>query len=93
MSPLKNVPDPNAGAPRPKHVSDEDEARPDMDHPPTARPEDQPSYDRGVAAADEAARTGGITNEGNPTPPDPGSDDPVNPGGRTPPGRRTEESR
>lgn len=78
-------PDPTRGAPRPRHVSDDDPPRPDMDHPPSARGADRPVFDRGTAAADAAARTGGITDEGNFTPPDTGRDDPGRKGGRTPP--------
>ncbi|MBO9356252.1 hypothetical protein GG851_19865 [Bordetella petrii] len=78
-------PDPNRGAPRPRHVSNEDPRRPDMDHPPSARGGDRPAFDRGTAAADQAARTGGITDEGNFTPADTGRDDPGRKGGRTPP--------
>lgn len=79
-------PDPNRGAPRPRRVPDDDPPRPDMDHPPRAQRSDQPVFDRGTAAADQSARTGGITEEGNFTPPDTGRDDPGRKGGRTPPG-------
>ncbi|MVW78287.1 hypothetical protein [Bordetella sp. 02P26C-1] len=79
-------PDPNRGAPRPRHTSDEETARPDMDHPPRAQGGDRPAFDRGTDAADEAARNGGISREGNFTPPDTGRDDPGRKGGRTPPG-------
>ena len=52
------TPDPNEKAPRPKHISAEDEARPDMDHPPiSGRPT---GFDRGTAAAEREARLGGV---------------------------------
>ncbi|AZG11084.1 hypothetical protein EGT29_26105 [Pigmentiphaga sp. H8] len=61
---MKTPPDPNAGAPRPKHVSSEDAQRPDMDHPPG--PEGATTeFDQGTAQASTEARTGTL----------PGSDD------------------
>jgi len=61
---MKTPPDPNAGAPRPKHVSSEDAPRPDMDHPPG--PEGATTeFDQGAAQASTEARTGTL----------PGSDD------------------
>jgi hypothetical protein len=59
------VPDPNAKAPRPAHISSDDERKPDMDHAPAATPGDKASFDRGTAEADRIARTGRL----------PGSDD------------------
>ncbi len=61
---MKQPPDPNAGAPRPRHVSSEDAPRPDMDHPPGA-PGATTEFDRGTAQASQEARTGTL----------PGSDD------------------
>lgn len=52
-----NSPDPNAKAPRPAHVSSEDEPRPDMDHPPSGT---STAFDRGTAAADDEARRGQV---------------------------------
>lgn len=68
-------PDPNRNAPRPSSKADMDDPRPDMDHPPAARAEDQPAFDRAVAAADADAREGSLTGNQNPTPPDTGRDD------------------
>ena len=64
------TPDPNAKAPRPKHMSDEDEPRPDMDHPPPARHGTATAFDRGTAEADRAARTGTLpgSKDGNSNP-------------------------
>jgi hypothetical protein len=59
------TPDPNAKAPRPAHVSSDDERKPDMDHAPAAMPGDQTAFDRGTAEADRIARVGTL----------PGSDD------------------
>jgi hypothetical protein len=59
------VPDPNAKAPRPAHISSDDERKPDMDHAPAATPGDKASFDRGTSEADRIARTGTL----------PGSDD------------------
>ena len=57
------TPDPNAKAPRPKHISAEDELKPDMDHPPiSGRPT---SFDRGTAAAEGEAREGGVPGPDN----------------------------
>jgi hypothetical protein len=55
------VPDPNAKAPRPAHVSSDDERKPDMDHAPAATPGDKASFDRGTAEADRIARTGTLS--------------------------------
>lgn len=54
---MKKTPDPNAGAPRPRHVSAEDAPRPDMDHPP-GTPGAATGFDRGRAQASRDARTG-----------------------------------
>ncbi|HWL27269.1 MAG TPA: hypothetical protein VNQ97_00035 [Burkholderiaceae bacterium] len=59
------VPDPNAKAPRPAHVSSDDERKPDMDHAPPATPGDKAGFDQGTAQADRIARSGTL----------PGSDD------------------
>lgn len=53
-----NTPDPNAKAPRPAHISSEDEPRPDMDHPPPNTT--STGFDRATAAADDEARTGQV---------------------------------
>lgn len=60
-----NTPDPNAKAPRPAHVSSDDERKPDMDHAPPATRGDKATFDRGTEQADRIARTGTL----------PGSDD------------------
>ncbi|PLC51352.1 hypothetical protein CR159_03795 [Pollutimonas subterranea] len=52
------TPDPNAKAPRPAHISSEDERRPDMDHPPPSTT--STGFDRATAAADNEARTGQV---------------------------------
>ncbi|GAA4324339.1 hypothetical protein GCM10023144_05820 [Pigmentiphaga soli] len=54
---MKNVPDTNAAAPRPRHMSDQEERRPDMDHPPRAG-DTETLFDRGTAAEEQEARTG-----------------------------------
>jgi len=54
---MQRPPDPNAGAPRPEHVSADDAPRPDMNHrpgPPGATTE----FDQGRAQASREARTG-----------------------------------
>lgn len=53
-------PDPNAKAPRPRHISSEDEPRPDMDHPPAAPSGTSTVFDKGTAAADREARRGQV---------------------------------
>lgn len=53
-------PDPNAKAPRPAHISSDDEARPDMDNPPPAPSTTSTGFDRGAAAADREARIGTV---------------------------------
>src|SRR5690606_2578640 len=55
---LMKTPDPHANAPRPKRISSDDEPIPDMDHPPVARSDTPTLFDKGVAAADDQARTG-----------------------------------
>lgn len=65
-------PDPNRQAPRPSRKADTSDARPDMDHPPRAEPQDMPVFDRGTAAAEQDARAGEATGTQNPTPPDTG---------------------
>ncbi|MDX3906449.1 MAG: hypothetical protein QHC78_12240 [Pigmentiphaga sp.] len=61
------IPDPNAGAPRPRHVSSEQEPRPDNDHPPGPR---GPTtiFDQGTAQASEEARTGTLPGADDYTP-------------------------
>lgn len=83
---MSTHPDPNRKAPRPGRDARPEADIPDMDHPPPVKSSDQPAFDRGTAAADKAARTGGITDEGNPTPPDVGRGEPGKKGGRHPPG-------
>ena len=86
---MKNQPDPNLKAPRPAKHSPEQDGRPDMDHPPKASRRDRAAFDAATAVADEAARNGGLTREGNPTPPDTGRADAGRAGGRRPPGGST----
>lgn len=50
---MPSQPDMNAKAPRPKHLSDEDEAKPDIDHPPARKINDKPSFDRATAAEEQ----------------------------------------
>lgn len=65
-------PNPNRHAPRPSKKADLSDARPDMDHPPPAQPQDLPGFDRGTAAAEQDARAGAPDAAQNPTPPDTG---------------------
>lgn len=60
-----STPDPNAKAPRPKHVSSDDEPRPTMDKPPRASNDKSTAFDRGTAAADEDARAGQRPDQGD----------------------------
>ncbi|MBF6618454.1 MAG: hypothetical protein ITG07_17225 [Candidimonas sp.] len=60
-----STPDPNAKAPRPKHVSSDDEPRPTMDTPPPASNAKSTAFDRGTAAADEDARSGQLPGRGD----------------------------
>lgn len=83
---MRNQPDPNLNAPRPARHTPEQDKRPDMDHPPPASGRDRTAFDAATAVADEAARNGGLTREGNPTPPDTGRAEPGRAGGRKPPG-------
>jgi hypothetical protein len=55
------VPDPNAKAPRPAHVSSDDEPKTDMDHAPPAPRGEKPGFDRGTAQADRIARAGTLS--------------------------------
>ncbi len=54
------TPDPNDKAPRPSHVTSDEESRPDMDHPPPAPSTTYTVFDRGTAAADDEARSGSL---------------------------------
>lgn len=54
------VPDINSGAPRPKTLSDESAAVPDMDHPPQMQGADQPAFDSGTAEEEREARAGTV---------------------------------
>lgn len=54
-----SIPDPNAGAPRPKELSDNGPAIPDIDHPPQIKG-DRPAFDTGTAEADHEAREGRV---------------------------------